>query len=100
MKMGEKTPNNFTGFQTWGCLLNEDRTCRFIILFYVNILSTLWHYVWRLVFVQPMKQLESENKKNSYHSDSTLERKNAMPQTLKYFAQKKLYMECMQLSKL
>ena len=39
-----KMPNNFKGFQTWGCLLNGDRTCGFIILFYVDIMSILWHY--------------------------------------------------------
>lgn len=57
-----KAPNHFKGFQTWGCLLNEDRTSRFLILLYVNITSILWDYVWRLVFVQPTKQLESGNK--------------------------------------
>lgn len=50
-----KMPNNFKGFQTWGCLLNGDRTCGFIILFYVNIMPTLWRYVGRPVFAQPMK---------------------------------------------
>lgn len=33
-----KMPDNFKGFQPWGCLLNEDRTCGFIILFYVSIM--------------------------------------------------------------
>lgn len=50
-----KTPNNFKGSQTWGCLLNEDRACGFIIPFYVDIMCTLWHFVGRPVFVQPMK---------------------------------------------
>lgn len=55
-------PNNFRGFQTWGCLLNEGRTCRFIILFYVDIMSTLWHYVGRPVLEDFKQKLKSGNK--------------------------------------